>query len=70
MPDKLPCFVWDAVGKSIGIWDGYMFTSIPEDYSFDVECSKGMNFFCEGSNELIGKITHWRSLLKPPEETK
>lgn len=58
---------WDNVGKTVGIWDGYNFDSITGDYSFDAEYSKGMHFYREGTDTLVGHITHYMLLPgKPP----
>ena len=65
LPEE-PCLVFDAIGKTLGIWDGYTFDSITGSYSFDAEYSDGMVFFTEGERKICGMITHWYPLPKPP----
>ena len=62
------CLAFDAVGKTIGIWDGYTFDSITGSYSFDAEYCEDMVFYVEGTNEVCGAITHWAAIPEFPKD--
>jgi hypothetical protein len=64
----IPCLAFDAIGKSIGMWDGDCFDSITGNYTFDSEHSEGLVFFLEGTNKIIGLITHWAPIPDAPEK--
>ena len=63
-----PCLAYDAIGKSIGFWDGHAFNSLIGEYSFDDEYCDGLLFYGEGIENVVGHITHWMPLPKPPEQ--
>ena len=68
-----PCLAWDYFGKSIGLWNGSRFDSIPEAYSFDDEYAEyaggvAIVFHTEGERKVCGEISHWMPLPTPPTE--
>jgi hypothetical protein len=63
-----PCIAFDAVGMSIGYWDGHMFDSFQGGYSFDNEYSVpgSMVFLDDSQKRCCGAITHWMPLQPSP----
>lgn len=67
---KLNSLAYDAIGDSIGLWDGYTFIAFTNDYSFDIEYTKNRSpKVLDDQGNICGHITHWMPLPEPPDES-
>ena len=61
-----PCLAFDAVRKTIGLWNGLVFDSFTGGYSFSSEEAPNMVFWTEDHTRICGILTHWCPLPENP----
>ena len=69
MKPKPPCLAFDAIKKTIGIWDGHTFDSFTGGYSFDSYGAMNMVFWTEDRTRICGILTHWCPLPENPGDS-